>query len=279
MSPETPRWPPLDENGDECSLYLFLGMLMFTIHWKKPFIPWESTGFSIQPTGGRLQKTRHAPVDSAPMTAMTSGCSIPLMPVSVDSGPLAEGTSHRPQLLLRILQSGDRPPRFDLRHDGVKADVEKEGGGGHTGLPSQAATWCSSPAAGSRRRSAASGTRPSSTCWPPWKLLATKNVSGELTTRCRRVRQRPIPKKDFHLDQEGVPGNRVVSSEQPPSGGSRAPARRVQIIEHFVQSLGQSMDLPLGEESWEEARSSPAPPFEASQLPRFRFRQPVFARE
>jgi uncharacterized protein YtpQ (UPF0354 family) len=33
-----------------------------------------------------------------------------------------------------------------------------------------------------------------------------------------------------------------------------APARRAQIIQHFVQSLGQSMELPLGQESWEEAQ-------------------------
>ena len=34
-----------------------------------------------------------------------------------------------------------------------------------------------------------------------------------------------------------------------------APARRDKIIQHFVQSLGQSMDLPLGEESWEDAQT------------------------
>ncbi len=32
-------------------------------------------------------------------------------------------------------------------------------------------------------------------------------------------------------------------------------SRRTEIIEHFVQSLGQSMDLPLGEESWEDAQT------------------------
>jgi len=34
-----------------------------------------------------------------------------------------------------------------------------------------------------------------------------------------------------------------------------APAARAQIIQHFVESLGQSMDLPLGEESWEDAQA------------------------
>ena len=38
-----------------------------------------------------------------------------------------------------------------------------------------------------------------------------------------------------------------------------APARRVQIIQHFVQSLGQSKDLPLGQESWEEAKLACSP--------------------
>ena len=34
-----------------------------------------------------------------------------------------------------------------------------------------------------------------------------------------------------------------------------APAARARIIQHFVESLGQSMDLPLGEESWEDAQA------------------------
>jgi uncharacterized protein YtpQ (UPF0354 family) len=33
-----------------------------------------------------------------------------------------------------------------------------------------------------------------------------------------------------------------------------APSRRRQIIEHFVQSLGDSMDLSLGRETWAEAK-------------------------
>ena len=34
-----------------------------------------------------------------------------------------------------------------------------------------------------------------------------------------------------------------------------APARRDEIIQHFVQSLGESTDLTLGQETWEDAQT------------------------
>src|SRR5262249_24979033 len=57
-------------------------------------------------------------------------------------------------------------------------------------------------------------------------------------------------------DEKGIRGrNRVVFMSNLHREVRASPARRAEIVQHFVQSLGQSMDLPLGEESWEEAQA------------------------
>jgi uncharacterized protein YtpQ (UPF0354 family) len=62
------------------------------------------------------------------------------------------------------------------------------------------------------------------------------------------------PDEEFRADEKGIRGrNRVVYMSNLHREVQGAPGRRDQIIQHFVQSLGQSMDLALGLETWEES--------------------------
>src|SRR5262249_35861853 len=78
----------------------------------------------------------------------------------------------------------------------------------------------------------------------------------QLTNEVLALLRERHPEQDFRPDERGIRGrNRVVFLSNLHREVRAAPARRDQIIRHFVQSLGQSMELPLGEESWEEARA------------------------
>ena len=82
--------------------------------------------------------------------------------------------------------------------------------------------------------------------------LALRQLTNEVLVL---LRQRH-PEEDFQLDEKGIRGgNRVVYLSNLHREVRAAPARRAQIIQHFVQSLGESMDLPLGEETWAEAQA------------------------
>ena len=65
------------------------------------------------------------------------------------------------------------------------------------------------------------------------------------------------PEQEFQLDEKGIRGRAAgwcfLSNLH--KEVRAAPLGRAQIIQHFVESLGHSMELPLGEESWEDARA------------------------
>jgi uncharacterized protein YtpQ (UPF0354 family) len=82
--------------------------------------------------------------------------------------------------------------------------------------------------------------------------LALRQLTNEVLVLLRKR----YPKQHFQLDKKGIRGhNRIVYLSNLHREVRAAPARRDQIIRHFVQSLGQSMDLSLGQESWEEAQA------------------------
>jgi uncharacterized protein YtpQ (UPF0354 family) len=81
--------------------------------------------------------------------------------------------------------------------------------------------------------------------------LSLRKLSNELL---QLLRERH-PDQDFQLDERGIRGkNRVVFLSNLHREVRAAPARRAEIIRHFVDSLAESTDLPMGQETWEEAR-------------------------
>jgi uncharacterized protein YtpQ (UPF0354 family) len=183
------------------------------------------------------------------------GLWISLMPVSVDSERLAD---ELPKLLNEVLphmQGANIRRDPTLRHHGVKADVQKEGEGGYFWLISggDVVLFASSQVPAAERE-----------VWNPAfdhvmstleitreEELALRQLTGEVLTLLREQH----PEQDFKVDEKGITGqNRVVFLSNLHREVRAAPDRRAQIIQHFVQSLGQSMDLPLGQETWDEAR-------------------------
>ena len=82
--------------------------------------------------------------------------------------------------------------------------------------------------------------------------LALRQLTNEVLVL---LRQRH-PEQDFQFDEKGIRGhNRIVYLSNLYREIRADPARRVEIIQHFVQGLGQSADLTLGQESWEEAQA------------------------
>jgi uncharacterized protein YtpQ (UPF0354 family) len=183
------------------------------------------------------------------------GLWISLMPVSVDTDRLAE---ELPKILSQALphMEGDNIRRDStLRHYAVKADVQKEGEGGHYWLVAggDVVLFASTQLPVAERD-----------VWNPTfeRVMATLVITRDeelalrqLTGEVLEMLRQQHPEQDFRVDERGIRGNnRVVYLSNLHREVRAAPARRAEIIQHFVQSLGQSMDLPLGQETWEEAQ-------------------------
>jgi uncharacterized protein YtpQ (UPF0354 family) len=178
------------------------------------------------------------------------------MPVSVDSDRLAD---ELPKILSQVLpdgEGGDVRPDPTLRHTGVKADVQKEGEGGHYWLIAggDVVLFASTQVPAAERDT-----------WNPTfdhvmasleitrdEELALRRLTDELLARLRERH----PEQDFRVDEKGIRGrDRVVYLSNLYREVRAAPARRTQIIQHFVESLAQCTDLPLGQETWDDARA------------------------
>ena len=184
------------------------------------------------------------------------GLWISLMPVSVDSDRMAEELPKILDQVLPNMEGGNVRRDPTLRHYGVKADVHKEGEGGHYWLIAggDVVLFASSQVPVAERD-----------VWnPPFEqLMATLEITRDeelalrqLTNEVLELLREQHPEQDFRADEKGIRGrNRVVFMSNLYREVRAAPARRVEIIQHFVQSLGQSMDLSLGEETWDDAQT------------------------
>ena len=189
---------------------------------RNSFIPRESTGLSTRPTGTRSRKTRRRSCGFGPHDRDDVGLWISLMPVSVDSDRLAE---ELPKILNQVLpqmQGGNVRRDPTLRHYGVKADVHKEGEGGHYWLIAggDVVLFASSQLPAAERD-----------IWNPTfeHLMATLEITRDeelalrqLTNEVLALLRQRHPEQDFRARREGDPRaqpRRVP--EQPPSGGPR----------------------------------------------------------
>jgi uncharacterized protein YtpQ (UPF0354 family) len=235
-------------------------MLMFPIHWKTFIHPAGVYRLEYPDYWDQVQKDDARSCGFGPHDRDDVGLWISLMPVSVDSDRLAD---ELPKILSQVLPHMEganvrRDP--SLRHYGVKADVQKEGEGGHYWLIAggDVILFASSELPAAERH-----------IWNPTfeRLMATLEITRDeelvlrqLTNEVLGLLRQSHPEQDFHMDEKGIRGrNRVVFLSNLHREVRAAPARRAQIIQHFVQSLGQSMDLPLGHETWEEAQARVLP--------------------
>ncbi len=229
---------------------------MSPIPWKKFIHPAGVYRLEYPAYWDQVQKDEGRSCGFGPHDRDDVGLWISIMPVSVDTDRLAE---ELPKLLNQALphfQGSDVRRDTTLRHYGVKADMRKEGEGGHYWLVAggDVVLFASSQVPIAERD-----------IWNPSfeHLLATLEITRDeelalrkLTNEVLELLRQRHPEQDFQLDEKGIRGrNRVVFMSNLHREVRAAPARREKIIKHFVQSLGQSVDLPLGEESWEDAQS------------------------
>ena len=230
---------------------------MSEIHWKKFHHPGGVYRLEYPTHWEQLQKDGARSCGFGPHDRDDVGLWISLMPVSVDTDRLAE---ELPRMLSRVVpadvQGGNVRRDPTLRHHGVKAEMQKEGEGGHYWLIAggDVVLFASSDVPAAERD-----------VWNPIfeHLLASLEITREDELAQRQLanevlallRQRH-PEEHFQLDEKGIRGgDRVVFLSNLYREVRAAPDRRPQIIQHFVQSLGDSMDLELGRETWVEAQA------------------------
>lgn len=233
---------------------------MFSIPWKKFQHPARVYQLEYPAHWDQVQQDDARSCGFGPHDRDDVGLWISMMPVRVDTERLAE---ELPQLLTRAipdLQQSEVRRDPTLRHYGVKADVLKEGEGGHYWLVAggDAVLFASSQVPAAERD-----------VWnPPFeRLMASLEITRDeelallrLATDVLGLLREQHPEQDFRLDEKGIRGrDRVVFLSNLYREVRAAPDRRTQIIEHFVQSLGESVDLNLGEETWEEAQATVLP--------------------
>jgi uncharacterized protein YtpQ (UPF0354 family) len=231
-------------------------MLMSAIQWKNFAHPGGVYRLEFPAYWDQLQKDEARSCGFGPHDRDDVGLWISIMPVSVDSTRLAE---ELPKILNEVLpkmEGGNVRRDTTLHHYGVKADVHKEGEGGHYWLIAggDVLLFASSQLPIAERE-----------VWNPTfdRLMATLEITRDEELALRQLTNEVLdllrdlqPEQDFKPDEKGIRGqNRVVFLGNLYREVRAAPKRRKQIIQHFVQSLSQSMDLPLGEESWTDAQT------------------------
>ncbi len=225
------------------------------INWKKFVHPGGVYRLEYPSYWDQLQKDGARSCGFGPHDRDDVGLWISLMPVSVDSTRMED---ELPKLLDQVLpkmEGGNVRRDTTLHHYGVKADVHKEGEGGHYWLIAggDVVIFASSQLPEAERD-----------IWNPTfeYLMATLEITRDEELALRQLTNEVLmllrelqPEQDFKLDEKGIRGvNRVVFMGNLHREVRAAPDRRDEIIQHFVKSLSQSMDMPLGEETWQEAQ-------------------------
>jgi uncharacterized protein YtpQ (UPF0354 family) len=143
-----------------------------------------------------------------------------------------------------------------LRHHGLKADMQKEGQGGHYWIVvgGDVVLFASSQVPVAERDS-----------WnPPFeKLMSSLRITREdalarrkLANEVLELLRKRYPEQNFEFDEKGIRGrDRVVFLSNLHRECQESPTRRTEIIRHFVESMGLATDMPMGHEPWDEAQN------------------------
>jgi hypothetical protein len=177
------------------------------------------------------------------------------MPVSLDTDRLAEELPRLLQQTLEKAEAGNMRPDPTIRHHAFKADMHGEGQGGHYWIVAGGdVVLLASTQVPAAERDA----------WNPEfdRLMASLQITREEELVRRRLANdvmaelhKHYPGQEFEFDEHGIRGpGRVIYLSNLYREVRERPQRRTEIINHFVTSLGQVADVPLGRETWEDAR-------------------------
>lgn len=183
------------------------------------------------------------------------GLWISILPMSVDTDRLTEELPRLMGQALQQAEAGELRPDPTLKQYGLKADMRKEGEGGHYWILAggDVVLFASSQVPVAERGE-----------WnPPFERLMASlqitrddelfriKVAGEVLELLRKRH----PEQDFQFDEKGIRGkNQVVFLSNVYREVRASPGRRIEIIRNFVNNLGQSADASMGHEVWDEVR-------------------------
>src|SRR5262245_60730526 len=188
------------------------------------------------------------------------GLWISILPMSVDTDRLAQDLPRLMKESMPSVEAGDFEQDKSLKHYGIRATIKKEGEGGYYWLVvgGDVVLFASTQVPVAERD-----------VWNPSfdKVMASLKITrDEELAWCKlahevlmRLREKH-PDQDFKLDEKGIRGkNQLVYLSNLFREIQESPNRREKIVSHFVNSLSQTANLAMGEETWEDARQRVIP--------------------
>jgi len=183
------------------------------------------------------------------------GLWISIMPFSADTDRLAEDLPTIMNQALKQAETSELRRDGTLRHYGLKADMLAADQGGHYWIV----------AGGDVVLFASSQVPPSEkSIWNPLfdELMSSLEITRDEELFARKLAVEVLgmlrerhPDQDFQLDEQGIRGrNQVVYLSNLRRDLRASPDGREEIIKHFVESIGQSAQLDMGHETWDDAR-------------------------
>ena len=188
------------------------------------------------------------------------GLWISIMPMSVDTDRLTEDLPKLMQESMEKTQATNLREDKTLEHYGLKADMTKEGEGGHYWIVTggDVVLFASTQVPVAERDA-----------WNPAfdRVMASLKITRDqelfqIKIACEVLEKlrKLYPDQDFQFDEKGIRGkNRMVFLSNLYREIRSSPGRRKQLIQNFIDNLGQSADASMGEEVWEEVREQILP--------------------
>jgi uncharacterized protein YtpQ (UPF0354 family) len=183
------------------------------------------------------------------------GLWISILPMSVDTERLVDELPRLMEQALEKCEASEMRQDKTLRHYGLKADIKKEGEGGHYWIVAggDVVLFASSQVPVAEREA-----------WNPAfeQLMASLQITREDELFMRQLANEVLlalrtkhPEQDFEFDEKGIRGkDRVVFLSNLYREVKASPGRRTAIIKHFVENLSLTGDFQMGEEAWDEVR-------------------------
>jgi uncharacterized protein YtpQ (UPF0354 family) len=185
------------------------------------------------------------------------GLWLSILPMSVDTDRLVEDLPKLMQQAMAKTEGGNMRQDETLKHYGLKADVLREGQGGHYWIVTggDVVLFASTQVPVEERD-----------VWNPQfeRLMASLHITRDDELFLRKVANEVLhllkekhPDQDFQFDEKGIRGkNQVVFLGNLYREVRAAPHRRAEIIKNFVGGLSQSADWPMGYELLDEIHDS-----------------------
>jgi uncharacterized protein YtpQ (UPF0354 family) len=183
------------------------------------------------------------------------GLWISILSLRVDSDRLSSDLPELMRQSSKEVEATEFEPDSTVRHHALRADVRKEGEGGHYWIVAggDVVLFISTQLPAAERDE-----------WNPVfaRLMASLQITREdellhlkLTLEVLEHLRKLHPDQDFALDEKGIRGkNRVVFLSNLYREVKAAPARRAAIIKHFVDNLSLTAEASMGEEKWDEVQ-------------------------